>query len=56
MTLDRKVCVRCGRVVAWRVVRGARASRIQTAIPPLRQPVAHNNQQGQPCQPTKRPP
>lgn len=56
MTLDRKACVRCGRVVAWRVIRGARASRIQTVIPPLRQPVAHNNPQGKPCQPTRKTP
>jgi hypothetical protein len=39
-TLDRKPCPRCGRDIAWRVVRGPRVNRGRP-IPALKQPVPH---------------
>lgn len=39
-TLDRKPCPRCGRDVAWRVIRPLRVNRSRP-IPPLLKPVRH---------------
>ena len=38
--LQRKPCPRCGKSVAWRVIRGPRINRGRP-IPPLLQPVPH---------------
>ncbi len=38
--LDRKACPRCGRIVAWQVIRAPRVNRGRP-IPPLKQPVPH---------------
>jgi hypothetical protein len=39
-TLQRKACLRCGKTVAWRVIRPPRVNRGRP-IPPLSQPVPH---------------
>ena len=44
--LDRRPCPRCGKTVAWRVVRGPRVNRGRYGtIPPLQQPVRHKRWQ-----------
>ena len=51
--LDRKACPRCGRVVAWRTIRGPRVNRGRP-IPPLKQPVPHKTSSAEAapwCQP-----
>jgi hypothetical protein len=54
-TLGRMTCPTCGRQVAFRLVGTPKVHRGQL-IPGIRVPVNHLNPQGEPCQPTKRPP
>ena len=46
--LDRRACPRCGRVVAWRVIRGPRVNRGRP-IPALKQPVPHKTSLDEPA-------